>query len=182
MNRLPAVLIGGRPATGKSTLAATLAPHLGAALLDLDVATGPLTQVVSELVGVRDLDDAVFAGLTRAARYDTLLGLAEANLQAGRPVVLVAPFSAERARSSVWATTIRRIPGDATMVWLHLPPGELVGRLTRRALARDENKIRDPASFLTGLDLEPPVVPHLALNASQPTRTLVKSVLDHHSR
>lgn len=179
VNRLPAVLIGGPPATGKSTLAAALAPHLGAALLDLDVATGPLTRVVSELVGVRDLDDAVLAGLTRAARYDTLLGLAEANLQAGRPVVLVAPFSAERSHSAVWAATIRRLPGDATMVWLYLPPAELIRRLTRRALARDENKIRDPASFLTGLDLEPPVIPHLALDASQPTSALVKSVLDH---
>jgi predicted kinase len=179
VNRLPAVLIGGPPATGKSTLAAALAPHLGAALLDLDVATGPLTLVVSELAGVADLDDAVLAGLTRAARYDTLLGLAEANLQAGRPVVLVAPFSAERARSSAWAATTRRIPGDATMVWLHLPPGELIRRLTQRALTRDENKIRDPASFLTGLDLEPPVIPHLALDAAQPTSALVKSVLGH---
>src|ERR1700733_13243869 len=182
VTRLPAVLIGGPPAPGKRTLAAALAPHLGAALLDLDVATGPLTRVVSELVGVRDLDDAVLAGLTRAARYDTLLGLAEANLQAGRPVVLVAPFSAERSRSSVWAATTRRIPGDTTMVWLHLPPEELIRRLNGRALTRDENKIRDPASFLADLDLEPPVIPHLALDASQPTSTLVRSVLDPLSR
>ena len=68
------------------------------------------------------------------------------------------------------------------MVWLHLPPDELIRRLTQRALARDENKIRDPASFLTGLDLEPPAIPHLALDASQPTATLVKSVLDHLAR
>ena len=82
--------------------------------------------MVSELIGVHDLDDPVLAGLTRDARYDTLLGLAEANLRAGRPVVLVAPFSAERAQPSAWAATARRIPGDATMVWLHLPPGELI--------------------------------------------------------
>lgn len=68
------------------------------------------------------------------------------------------------------------------MVWLYLPPDELIQRLTRRALARDENKIRDPASFLTGLNLEPPVVPHLPLDASQPTATLVKAVLAHLSR
>src|SRR5712691_4835698 len=72
LNGLAAVLIGGPPATGKSTLAAALAPHLGAALLDLDVATGPLTRVVSGLTGVRDMDDPVLAGLTREARYDTL--------------------------------------------------------------------------------------------------------------
>jgi hypothetical protein len=65
------------------------------------------------------------------------------------------------------------------MVWLHLPPAELIRRLTQRGLARDEDKIRDPASYLTGLDLEPPAIPHLALDASQPTDTLVSSLLDH---
>ena len=146
------------------------------------MATGPLTRVISGLIGVHDLDDPALAGLTRTARYETLIGLAEANLRAGRPVVLVAPFSAERAKPPAWASTTQRLPGDATMVWLYLPPHELIRRLTRRALARDENKIRDPASFLTGLDLEPPAIPHLALDASQPTATLVKSVLDHLSR
>ena len=190
MNRLPAVLIGGPPATGKSTLAAALAPHLGATLLDLDVATGPLTRVVSELVGVRDLDDAALAGLTRDARYDTLLALADANLRAARPVILVAPFSAERARPAAWAATAQRLTAAAqgltaaasvipVMVWLHLPTDELVRRLSRRALARDENKIRDPASFLAGLDLARPAIPHLALDATQPTATLVQSILDH---
>jgi predicted kinase len=182
MTRLAAVLVAGPPATGKSTLATALAPHLGAAILDLDVATGPLTRVVSGLVGVHDLHDRFLAGLTRDARYDTLLDLANANLRAGRPVVLVAPFSAERAQPAAWAAITRRIPADPTMVWLHLPPAELVKRLTQRALVRDEDKIRDPGSFLAGLDLEPPVVPHLALDASAPTATLVRSVLDHLAR
>ena len=179
MTGLAAVLIGGPPATGKSTLAMALAPRLGAAVLDLDTATAPLTRVVSELAGLHDLDDPVLAGLTRDARYDTLLALAEANLTAGRPVVLVAPFTAERARPSAWAATTRRIPGRATMVWLYLPPDELIRRLTQRGLARDENKIRDPASYLTGLDLNPPAIPHLALDASQPTGVLVQSLLGH---
>jgi predicted kinase len=176
---LAAVLIGGPPATGKTTLAMALAPRLGAAVLDLDTATAPLTRVVSELAGVHDLDDPVLAGLTRDARYDTLLALAEANLTAGRPVVLVAPFTAERARPSAWAATTRRIPGRTTMVWLYLPPDELIRRLTQRGLVRDENKIRDPASYLTGLDLSPPAIPHLALDAAQPTGVLVRSLLDH---
>ena len=66
------------------------------------MATGPLVRVISGLTGVHDLDDPALAGLTRAARYDTLLGLAAANLRAGRPVVLVAPFSTERADPSAW--------------------------------------------------------------------------------
>jgi hypothetical protein len=146
------------------------------------VATGPLTRVISGLIGVPDLDDPALAGLTRAARYETLLGLAAVNLRAGLPVVLVAPFSTERADPSAWATTIEHLPAEPTLVWLHLPPDELVRRLTRRAEARDENKIRDPASFLTALDLTPPAVPHLALDASRPAPALVQSVLDHLSR
>jgi predicted kinase len=176
---LAAVLVSGPPATGKSTLAMALAPRLAAAVLDLDVATGPLTRVVSALAGVHDLDDPALAALTRDARYDTLLALAEANLAAGRPVVLVAPFSAERTRPAAWAATTRRLQAPATLVWLHLPPGELIRRLTQRAAARDEAKLRDPASYLTGLNLDPPTVPHLALDASQPTEALVSSVLDH---
>jgi predicted kinase len=179
---LAAVLIGGPPATGKSTLALALAPRLGAALLDLDTATAPLTRVVFGLAGAHDLDDPALAGLTRDARYDTLLALAGDNLAAGRPVVLVAPFSAERASPAAWAAAIGRIPAPTTMVWLYLSPGELIRRLTRRGLARDENKIRDPAAYLTGLDLEPPAIPHLALDASQPTEALVAAVLEHLSR
>ena len=146
------------------------------------MATGPLTRVISGLIGVSDLDDPVLAGLTRAARYDTLLGLAAANLRAERPVVLVAPFSAERAGLSAWAAATQRLAAEPTMVWLHLPPDELIRRLTRRAEARDDSKIRDPARFLTTLDLAPPAVPHLALDASRPTATLVRSVLAHLSR
>ena len=174
-----AVLIGGPPATGKSTLATALAPRLDAALLDLDVATGPLTRVVAELAGVGDLDDPVLAGLTRDARYDTLIGLAAANVGAGRPVVLVAPFSLERSRVSAWEATTARIPGPATMVWLHLAPGELIRRLTERGLPRDEGKVLDPASYLSALDLERPAIPHLPLDASQPVEALVSAVLEH---
>jgi predicted kinase len=179
VSELAAVLIGGPPATGKTTLATALAPRLEAALLDLDVATGPLTRVVAGLAGTGDLDDPVLAGLTRAARYDTLLDLAEANLRAGRPVVLVAPFSAERARPAAWAAATRRLPAPSTMVWLYLPADELVRRLTQRGLARDEGKIRDPASYLTEVDLEPPAVPHLALDATRPVGELVAAVLSH---
>jgi len=186
VTRLAAVLVGGPPATGKSTLASALAPRLGAAVLDLDVATAPLVRVISGLIGVTDLDDTALAGLTRDARYDTLLALADANLRAGRPVILVAPFSAERARPAAWAATAQRLSAAApvipVMVWLHLPPDELVRRLSGRALARDENKIRDPASFLAGLDLAPPAIPHLALDATRPTATLVQSILDHLSQ
>jgi shikimate kinase len=57
-------------------------------------------------------------------------------------VVLVAPFGTERADPSAWATTTRLLDAEPTLVWLHLPPDELVRRLTRRAEPRNENSGR----------------------------------------
>lgn len=53
-----------------------------------------------------------------------------------------------------------------------MTPEELIRRLTQRALARNEGKIADPASFLAGVDVGPPGVgfirePHLLHRARQ---------------
>jgi predicted kinase len=177
MAAVRAILISGAPATGKSTLAAALAPRLGAALLDLDVATGPLTAVVSSLVGAADLSDPRIAPLTRAPRYETLFALAEDNLRIGRPVVLVAPFSAERTAEG-WAAVVRRL-GSPVLIWLHLPVGELVDRLRRRSAGRDVAKTANPAAYLDTIDLGAPAAPHLALDATGPVADLVHAVLAH---
>ena len=176
-----ALLISGAPATGKSTLAAALAPRLGAALLDLDVATGPLTAVVSELLGATDLSDPELAARTRAPRYETLFALARDNLRAGLPVVLVAPFTAERTAPGWRAAADRLAPytDGPTLVWLHLPPGELVDRLTRRRATRDRDKMRSPTAFLATVHRDPPAAPHLALDATLPVADLVERVLAH---
>lgn len=172
-----AVLIGGAAGTGKSTLAAALAPPLGAALLDLDVATGPLTEVVAGLVGRSDLGDPHLAALTRTPRYETLFALARDNLRAGRPVVLVAPFTVERTPPG-WATvTARLAPAAPVLVWLRLAPDRLIARLRDRAAARDAGKISDPGAFLSTVDPDPPAVPHLALDAGRPAPDLVRDVL-----
>ncbi|HET6533665.1 MAG TPA: AAA family ATPase [Actinoplanes sp.] len=176
-----AVLVGGAAGTGKSTLATALAPRLGAAVLDLDVATGPLTTVVGDLIGAGDLSDPRIAALTRGPRYDTLYALAEDHLRLGLPVVLVAPFTAERSAAG-WATVVHRLAphaGGLTLVWLQLPPAELVARLRRRGAARDGGKVRDPDTFLATLDGTPPAVPHLPLDATAPTADLVRRVLEH---
>jgi predicted kinase len=179
-----AVLISGAPATGKSTLAAALAPRLGAAVLDIDVATGPLTVVVSDLIGVADLGDPRIAALTRRPRYDTLLALAEDNLRAGSSVVLVAPFTAERSVEG-WNALADRLAAHAAglaLVWLHLPPHELVDRLKRRAAARDTAKVRSPGAFLAAVDRDPPDVPHLALDATMRVADLADRVVAYLAR
>ena len=97
-----AVLVSGAPGSGKSTVGALIARHLGAALLDLDTATDSLTAVIGELCGSHDLDDPELARGTRAARYEAIIALAEDNLAAGVSAVMVAPFSTERRDPATW--------------------------------------------------------------------------------
>jgi predicted kinase len=183
VSRPCAILISGAPATGKTTLAAALAPRLGAAVLDLDVATGPLTEVVSGLIGATDLSDPRLAELTRAPRYDTLFALAEDTLRAGTSVVLVAPFTVERSVAGWHAVVDRLAPyGDPVLVWLRLPPDRLIERLSRRAAARDAEKIKSPAAFLAAVDDRPPQAPHLGLDATAPVGDLLDGVLDYLAR
>jgi predicted kinase len=166
---VPALLISGPPASGKSTLAVAVAARLRAALLDLDVLTEALTAVVAELVGTDDLDDPVLAARTRIARYEAMLATAEHNLRAGTPVVLVAPFTAERSDPTAWHAVrdrLRDAGGAPALVWLRLPADELVRRLQARGAARDRGKLADPAAFATAGLLGPPIVEHIAVDAT----------------
>lgn len=175
-----ALVVTGPPAAGKTTLGRALATHLGAALLDQDTATAPLTAVVAELVGVHDLDDDRLALRTRAARYETVSALAEDNLRAGIPVVLVAPFSLERRDAQAWTLLAQRLQaagGAPVLVWLRLDPADVVARLRARAAGRDAEKLADPAAFIRTLDLAAPLVPHLAVDAAAPVAEVVGDVL-----
>jgi predicted kinase len=179
---LPAVLLTGAPGTGKSTLGRQLARRLRAALIDQDVATGALVEVVQRLVGTDDLDDAALAGPTRAARYQVLADLAIDNLTAGLPVVLIAPYTAERSDPRAWQALHRRLSeagGRPLLVWLSLPPEELARRLRARAATRDRAKLADRSGYLDRLAelTAAPSVPHLALPAQLPAPVLARRVL-----
>ena len=183
--RRVAVLVAGDPATGKSTLGARLARRLGAAILDLDVATGPLTDVIATRSGHQDLSDPALASATRAPRYATLYDLAEANLRVGCAVVLVAPFSAERRDLAAWEQARVRLEsagGQVTLLWLHLPRAELLERMRARSAGRDVAKLADPASYLAELQSAPPVGPHLALDARRPVSELAADAVRRVSR
>jgi predicted kinase len=178
--RLPvAVFVAGPAGSGKTTLARALAPALGAALLDLDVATGPLTALVLELIGARDYADPRAAELTRARRYETLLNLAADNADAGLSTVLVAPFTAERSLRGWQAAAARLSAGsEPRLVWLTVPTAELTRRLMARGAARDADKRANPEAWVASLAAEPPEAPHLALDATRPVAELVDAVLN----
>ncbi len=173
-----AVLVSGAPGSGKSTAGALLARRLGAALLDLDTATSSLTAVVAELHGRRDLDDPELARLTRTARYEAIFALAEANLAIGVSAVLVAPFSLERRDPATWTALERRLEQVGAMtrlVWLRISADEVGRRVGLRGLERDLSKRR--GDWPAGLDLDPPLVPHIEVDALLEPAAIAERVL-----
>ena len=173
-----AVLVCGAPGSGKSTVGALIAHRLGAALLDLDTATASLTAVISTLHGTDDLDDPELVRLTRAARYETITCLAEDNLAAGISAVLVAPFTVERRDPHAWEALRRRLDqvgATATMVWMRISSDDVLGRVEERGAGRDLAKLR--GDWPAGLDLDPPAVPHIEVDARSSPALIVESVL-----
>ncbi|MEV4538521.1 AAA family ATPase [Asanoa sp. NPDC049518] len=178
---LSTLLIAGPPASGKTMLGAALARRLGATLLDQDVLTGPLTSVIADLLGTDDLDDPRLAEATRSARYETLYAAAFDNLASGHPVVVVAPFTAERRDPDAWQAVADRVAaagGRPLLVWLRVSPDLLRDRMAGRAAERDRRKLADLAAFLDRVDLDPPASPHLAVDAANSLAVQVRSVLE----
>lgn len=176
-----AYVVAGAPATGKSVLGADLARRVGAAPLDQDVLTGPLTAVVAGLVGAApgDLDDPRVRAATRTATYEVLVDTAAGCLDAGVSVVLVAPFTAERADPGAWAALESRLaaPGGVVLVWTTCPPDEVARRLAARGAPRDRRKLADLDGFLRSGVLDPPAVPHIAVDTSAPAAEQITAVL-----
>jgi predicted kinase len=177
---VPAIVITGAPAAGKSVLGAAVARRLRAALLDMDTVTGPLTAVVAGLSGTDDLDSPELAGLTRAARYQSIIDTAAETLSIGTPVVLVAPFTAERRNAERWAALRGRLAvagGSARLVWVRLPAEEILRRMRTRGAARDREKLDHPERFFGGLALAAPAVEHIAVDGTLPLAEQVETAL-----
>ena len=160
---------------------ASLARTLGAALIDLDVATEPLLSVIRSVVQVDDIDNPRLATLTRADRYETIIRLAEDNLGIGNTVVLVAPFTEERQNLHACEELLDRLHraagGAVTMIWVHLSREELLQRMRARSADRDEPKLSSEQQFLDRLDLGPPVGPHIAIHAAGSVQDIVRSIV-----
>ncbi|MEJ5867151.1 AAA family ATPase [Pseudokineococcus sp. 5B2Z-1] len=162
-------VVTGAPGAGKSSTAAEVARLAGAALLDQDSMTNPLVDVVARLLDAVDYDDPRLAALVRAPRYAVLVRVAADCLAAGRPVVLVAPFTTERRDAEAWerfAAEVAAVGGEARLVWLRVEADVLAERLMARGAERDLVRLRDVAGYVAGLDLGAPVAPHLEVDAA----------------
>jgi hypothetical protein len=116
---------------------------------------------------------------TRGATYDALVDTAARCLAAGVSVVLVAPFTTERSDPGAWAELVSRLgaPGGVTLVWTTCPPAEVARRLAARGAPRDRRKLADLDGFLTSGMLDPPAVPHVAVDTTMPAGAQITSML-----
>ncbi len=173
------LMVGGPPGSGKSTLARALAPVLDASLLDLDTATGPLSALIASSQGVKDYSDAQFSGLTRNARYTTLLDLAKENLQAHQSVVVTAPFTKEACGEGIWDEfcAIARQISSFQFIWISIDQDLQLTRLKKRGETRDAEKTSSSASYSLQAPRFRPKQPTMFLEASSPLESKVASVV-----
>jgi len=168
-------MVSGSPASGKTTLATALAAVARYVLIDLDTVTGPLTHAALRASGE---DESAID--TRAARYDTLIDVAAANLEIGLGVVIAAPFTRERSSPRRFEHVVRKLRegrphAEVALVYIDAPADLVRQRLTARNAPRDRAKLsRAPTR-----KHEAPLVPGaLVLDGSQSLADQLARVLD----
>ncbi|HVH23193.1 MAG TPA: AAA family ATPase [Pseudonocardia sp.] len=115
------VVVSGAPASGKSTLAAALAPELGLPLLAKDT----IKQALLTVLDVPDVEASRTVG--RAAAVALLAVAAEAG-----SAVLEAPWQRSRA-----VTELAGLPGRLVEVFCRCSPETAAARFAARAATRD---------------------------------------------
>ncbi len=171
-----AVVVSGPAGSGKTTFATSLASETGFVLLDLDDVTGPLTAAALALAGAEPyaLDGDSAGARLREARYACLLGTAAANLAVGRRVVVVAPFTRERASVEAWEGVVGSLGarassaghGAVALCYLDCPTDLLLERLASRRALRDRAKIDRPELVRAAVLVGRPVVAHVRVDAT----------------
>jgi hypothetical protein len=156
-----------------------LARELGDAMFDLDDVAGPLTAAALEFLGYHeeDLDSVPQAAQLRTARYASLLRAARSNIELGRGVIVIAPFSQEIVDPSAWREVTSSLVqsgrggpnATVRLIYVACPPQMLVDRLRQRGEARDRHKIDGPDGSGGVAERRSPVIDHIEIDGLLPT-------------
>jgi uncharacterized protein len=125
------VAVGGLSGTGKSTLAAALAPRIGTAPGALHVRSDLERKALFNCAETDRLPPATYTRANSARVYAVMLEKAERALRAGHSVIVDAVFAAPQERSAV-EHLARRLGVMFQGLWLEAPPGVLRDRVTQR--------------------------------------------------
>ena len=151
------VAIGGLSGTGKSTLAATLAPSLGARVLRSDVIRKRLFKVAPET----RLPSSAYTSQVSRRVYQTLCRKAAEAVAAGYSVIIDAVSLKPSERQS-FATVAEAAGVPFAGLWLEAPPGTMDRRLRAR---RHDASDASPEVLAQQLQQDPGTVEWVRIDA-----------------
>lgn len=125
------IAVGGLSGTGKSTLAAAIAPAVGSAPGALVVRSDVERKRLAGVGETERLGPEQYSAAATGRVYAALCAKAHAALKAGHSVILDAVFARAVQRDRVVALARRaEVPFEG--LWLEAPEGELIGRVDAR--------------------------------------------------
>ncbi|ULB10497.1 AAA family ATPase [Cereibacter azotoformans] len=139
------VAIGGVSGSGKTAVAAALAPRIGLPPGAVHLRSDLERKAAAGAPVAQRLPDAAYAEAARHAVYDRMLARARTILAAGWPVVLDATFLDPADRQAV-AAVARDLGVPLQALWLEAAPDVLVARVSARrgdASDADASVVRD---------------------------------------
>ena len=125
------ILMHGLPGSGKTTVAAQIAPALGAVCLHSDVERKRLAGVGATERSDSPIDGGIYTQAASDATYGRLLTLTALLLRAGQSVIVDAAFAQHKRRSDFIALG-ERCDAPVHIVSLEIPSDELRARVARR--------------------------------------------------
>ncbi len=130
--RVPIVLVGGLPGTGKSTLAAGLAERFGWSVLRTDEIRKSLAGVAPTSPAGAPFGEGLYRSSTSRSTYEELVRRATSLVELGEPVVLDASWTDGRHRARARAAA-RETSSPLVELECRVAEPEAARRLRRRA-------------------------------------------------
>jgi hypothetical protein len=147
------IAVGGLSGTGKSTLAAALAPSIGAVPGALVVRSDIERKRLAGAGETTRLSSAHYSPAATSQVYRSLYAKARVALEAGHTVILDAVFARVDQRASVEAIA-EKVNIPFTGLWLEAPERELISRVDARtgdASDADAAVVKKQLGYETGL-------------------------------
>jgi aminoglycoside phosphotransferase family enzyme/predicted kinase len=161
------ILVGGLPASGKSTLSGALADRLGITLLSSDRLRKELAGIPPESPAPAEYGRGLYSREWTRRTYGTLLDHASVLLESGESVVLDATWISREHRKAA-AALAQRVGADLVQLRCEVPADQAATRLSGRAPGAPGVSDADAAVAATMASKEEPWPEAVAIDTSGP--------------
>ncbi len=177
------ILMHGLPGSGKTTVAAQIAPALAAVCLHSDVERKRLAGLAATQRSDSPLDEGIYTPVASEATYGRLRDLTQTLLRAGQSVIVDAAF-ADRNRRAEFVDLAQRCGAQAHIITMNIPADALRARVARREQRAGEYSEAGLAVLERAIALQEPLDPkELALTVrvglAYQSESVIASILAH---